>query len=676
MEELDQLLKPIWGAEPWILEGWNCLTLEEKEQIKSRLSALFQNGLPFEIKQDKRLYIYTFSLMAQLEVLGIQLPIRFGEKLQQPAFKERMRAQLVDEIFHAILFTKIVFLLCEPYQLPPIYNKKIETICNFVRAQECLKLGIVVMNLICEGLVEEIFTTLCHQGVAPEVFSLVLADEHRHVCEAELYSEIGLPDAETLSEKLHQLEALLVSTFLLEPQYSSALSALLGTQGSLSFLAALNARYTQQLAKINQEPSEKWALFFKYAPTLYQESLPYADELDKEVYEIPMSATQKNFMIQMHTPGDPTMVAQFELDVSRFYCQPNLANTNLLTPLMLQAMSRTLQEHASFRCFLSFNKLYQTRSAYVALINQLPDYPGHLATIYFRNAHELSAEKINARINRALQMMTYCYRKREQIDIDHPEIKADFEQKLLSQLDELYPYPVPGSQSIYLCNLGEYGYTQATAPLLKQMGLTLLMLTMQKKAVWDHTQQAFLAKEILPISISADSRVFHGLIPIPQLLQEAWDICLAQLSAPSPSPCDLGIKDPLLQELLAKISAKNQLQYAFEIKKVMAQYPHLKTQGIMSNNLQSLSEELLHSYLSFTADEAENDARFLAVIDHILKENLTLGYRTLVSLQSAWPDYVDVEALLQTANKKVSHARLHHLAKRLHSKPRRGTMET
>ena len=66
MDELSGLLRPSWGAEKWILEGWDTLTVDEKKLIKSRMDDLFKDGLPFELKSDKLFYIYTFSLLAQL----------------------------------------------------------------------------------------------------------------------------------------------------------------------------------------------------------------------------------------------------------------------------------------------------------------------------------------------------------------------------------------------------------------------------------------------------------------------------------------------------------------------------------------------------------------------------------------------------------------------------------
>ena len=66
MLELNSLLKPFWGSEKWILEGWNKISNDEREDITARVENLFRDGLPFDMKHDKLLYIYLFSLMAHL----------------------------------------------------------------------------------------------------------------------------------------------------------------------------------------------------------------------------------------------------------------------------------------------------------------------------------------------------------------------------------------------------------------------------------------------------------------------------------------------------------------------------------------------------------------------------------------------------------------------------------
>ena len=174
MDELTGLLKSSWGAEKWILEGWNKITDKEKELIKARMDDMFRNGLPFELKKDKILYIHTFSMLAQLEVLAIQVPLKFEDKMNTPIFKQRMRLQLLDEIFHGLVFTKIVYLLCEPYAFPPDYNENIEAFCNFIRNENCPKVAVVLLNLIAEGWIEELFYSLRQQNIANNVFDIIL----------------------------------------------------------------------------------------------------------------------------------------------------------------------------------------------------------------------------------------------------------------------------------------------------------------------------------------------------------------------------------------------------------------------------------------------------------------------------------------------------------------------
>ena len=242
MLELNSLLKPFWGSEKWILEGWNKISNDEREDITARVENLFRDGLPFDMKHDKLLYIYLFSLMAHLEVMSIQLPIHFEERLENLTLQKLMRAQLVDEIGHAIIFTKIVFLLCAPYDSPPAYNEHLEKICHFIRSQDCMKVGLVVMNLICEGLLEEVFNIFSKYDIAPELFEIIIEDEHRHVYEADLYAEIGLPDQAVLEKKVKELEDLIISAVTLEPKYTIAFNALIGPEGVADFMLALHEK--------------------------------------------------------------------------------------------------------------------------------------------------------------------------------------------------------------------------------------------------------------------------------------------------------------------------------------------------------------------------------------------------------------------------------------------------
>ena len=686
MEALDSLLKPSWGAEKWILEGWNKINSDERTIIKNRVDDLFKDGLPFEIKHDKLLYIYTFSLMAQLEVLGIQLPMRFEDQMQKPEFKQRLRAQLVDEIFHAIVFTKIVFLLCEPYGSPPAYNERIETICNFVRSQDCLKVGMVVMNLVCEGLVEEVFTIYYKHNFAPKVFEIIMEDEHRHVCEADLYGEIGLPERTVLEETLQELEELLISAFSMEPKYTVALSAILGPQGVANFIVALQDKHIRQLKKINMTPSKKWDLLFQLGSTAYPEYEQNSDELynevNLEIYEVEMTPIKKLLMTQLNSPGDPTIVAQFNIDLSGLGFFENKYSNETLTILMLQAVSRMLKSEDSFRSFLSYKKLYQSRGAYVSVAEKLPNCGDHVGTINFRDCHEISTQELQKKIQRAVQLMTYCYRKREQIEKENPLVKQRLDAVLYDSAHNLYPCPVPGNPNVFLTNLGAYGYTQAVSPLLKQTGLHILLLAIERKQVWSNTTQTFEVKDLLPVSISADGRIFDGILPIPELLNKAFQTAFQQmeqigepLAKETPESNDYRKKiDEIADKILAKgekLGREQIISHLFhknksleEVKRIFGEDLEIYGEKITSkSDFKNIADKLLVDYLKFNAEDAAKDANFTKIVDKMLTEDLELGYRVLTSLQTAWLDYVDIEALFDAASKKIANSWLNKLAK-------------
>lgn len=685
MIELNSLLKPFWGSEQWILEGWNKITSDEQEDIKARVDDLFKDGLPFDIKHDKLLYIYSFSLMAQLEVLGIQLPMLFEDKMQNSEFKKRMRAQLVDEIFHAITFTKIVFLLCAPYESPPAYNERLEHICNFIRSQKCIKIGMVVMNLICEGLVEEVFTIFYKYNIAPELFEIIMEDEHRHVCEADLYAEIGLPDQEVLVKTLKELEELIISAFTLEPKYTIALNALLGPEGIADFMLALHEKQTRQLKKIGISPSDKWEIFFKMGPDTYAELRAYPkklkNEFDHEVHEVEMTPTTKTLMTQMNSPGDPTMVAQFNIDVSDFGFFENKYPLETITALMMQAISNVLISHDSFRNFLSYNKLYQTRSAYVSVIEKLPDCEDHLGTINFHNCHEMTTNELLSKIKRSLQLMKYCYKKCVQIEKEHPDFKQRLDDMLYNYAHDVYPCPSPGSHSVFLSNIGSYGYSQATSPLLKHTGLHILLLAIERKSVWNNATRSFEIKDLLPVSISADSRIFNGLLPIPDLLNKAFQTALQKMEQQSDDPTaretiELSNYQKKIEQLADDLLVKFESPVRKKIIKHLVQNALFKEKKELSSEVEefyrlkltedsdfiNIADNLLFDYLRFNSEEAEKNANFAKIVDKVLAENLELGYRWLVNLQNAWVDYVDVEAFLATIFKKTAHSRLSKLA--------------
>lgn len=583
MDELTELLRPTWGAEKWISEGWNKITCDEKQIIKGRMDELFRDGLPFELKSDKLFYIYTFSLLAQLEVLAIQVPLKFESKMSTIEYRKRMRLQLLDEIFHGLVFTKIVYMLCAPYASPPPYSANIEILCNFIRNENCPKVAIMLLNLIGEGWIEEIFYSLHREEIAPKVFEIILEDEHRHVCEAELYRDIGMPDIEIIKPKIAYLEEQLITNIFMQYKYMSSVCALLGVDGVRDFKRALHNKHVEQLNKINLEPNENWKFFMRFGDEILPEIQKYTETNEA----VEMTPIRKVFMTQWSNPSDPTMTGQFDINVSclEFFNKKYPAET--LTCLMMQAVSLGLSRTDTFRNYLSFRKIFQSKEAYVGLVVKLPNCGDHIGTIVFENCHELKLSELATKIQTIMKMMMYCYKKREHLEKTDPRV-----QKLMSDMIHdfaynTYPNPIAGTPFVSLSNIGFCGYSQCKSPLRCNESMKFTLMEIERKLVWQKDTQSFEAQDILPVSISADHRIFDGNLPVPKMTSEYFTIMFAKMLQ------DIPTSNPST-----------------------SQYEHV--------------EKLL---------------------DQLISSNIEMGYKILLLLQTYWFDFISIEECYEAVNR-------------------------
>ena len=330
-------------------------------------------------------------------------------------------------------------------------------------------------------------------------------------------------------------------------------------------------------------------LLMTFGQGIFGKSPSDGDGSVPDTSEVEMTPLRKFFMTQWDDPADPTMVSQFNMDVSclDFFAKKYPPET--LTTLMLQAVSSTLMQDPSFRNFLSYKKLRQTREAKVAIVVKLPGCQDHLGAIIYKNCHEMTVSELTRKIRNTIQKMAYCYKKCQQIEKQHPHFKRNLDDMLYEYAHGEYPYPVPGSAFVSLSNIGHCGYSQAVSPLRKNESLKVTLLQVERKPVWDKVTQSFVAKDMMPISIRADHRVFDGNLPIPHYLDTAFQSMFQNM---------LGQKPSLLRE-------------------------------------EPLTEN------------------FLQTIDRMLAENLEIGYRLLIMLQNIWSDDTDVERIFYEISKKV-----------------------
>ena len=349
MLELDLLIKPQWGIEKWLQQALEMLNSDEEQEILQRMNALFSEGMPLEIKHNKTLYAHIFGMLAQLEALAVQVPLKFLSELNiHEDLQKRMRQQLVDEIFHTAVFLKVANELSIPYAFPPAYENSIENFCTFITSEQDIRTVVIMLNLIGEGWIEQIFDVLNEAGIAPKIFNVILEDEKRHVAEAELYQALGLPDHTYMQSKLKLLEERLITDVIFKPKNALALSALIGVDACYHLLCQIDEHHKKQTAKLNLIPGDLWEYFMKNAP--YVMSFYHDNKIDKP---IPLNFTRKILISAWDNPSSPTMSSEFSIDVSRLNFFEKKYPADTITVLSLQALSKTMSENRQWCRYIS-----------------------------------------------------------------------------------------------------------------------------------------------------------------------------------------------------------------------------------------------------------------------------------------------------------------------------------
>ena len=601
VDELNDLLKPVWGAQKEIMPIWNSISANEKKVIKGRMDELFKDGLPFELKHDKSVYIHVFSTLAHVDIMACQIPLKFEKRMSSPELQQRLRAQLLDEIFHVLLSTKIVYLLCSPYAVPPDFNESTEAFCEFIRNEECPKVAVVLLNLIAEGIAEELVKCLDRYCFAPKVFDIILADERRHVSDADLYFEIGLPDRELIIEKVSYIEEKLLASMVFQYNEQMALFIALGVEGMHDFHCQVEHKYKQQLKKLDLEPGKKWT-----------SAMEIGDELLKKVrrnatkpQEIEIQPFRRMLMTQWKDPVDPTMVGQFNVDVTPLQFFKKKYPSDTLTVLMLQTISKILHDYPEYQFFLHDQKLFQHQDACVSLVVKLPGCGSYMGMITFKDCHKLSVGVLSTRIKQILGMMVVCYKKREQLEEKNPWLKTIGEKVCASLSNSHYRPLLPAINAVCFSNIGASGYLQAKSPLLPNEASKVTSLEVQRMRVWNKNKNKFESRDLLPVSVSVDHRIFDGNLPLPKVMNHVFQEMVQQMQlsiGPSYVNGSKFFQNKLIMLILKKLIKTNERP----IKKMV--------------------------------ESKLNESGMLKMIDDVLAENLEFGYVTLLTLHTLWLD--------------------------------------
>lgn len=557
MDELNALLDPVWEVQATIRDLWHHLCSDEKQIIKTRMETLFSNGLPFELQHNKLVYIHLFSALAQIDIMACQVPLKFEHSLPTIALRQQLRAQLLDEIFHVLLSIKIVYLLCDADMPLPHLNDNFAQFCAFVSHESCPKMALVLLNLVAEGIAEEMTKALHRANFAPAVIDIILRDERRHVSDADLYREIGLPDQKTMMAKMEIIENFLTNTLFLQYHFGLSMISAVGLLGLREFLLSVNEQYSLQLKKLDLKPGNKWQSSIKIMADML-------DHIEKEKFiapEVPMNAHRRATLMQWSDPMDPTMVGQFSLDITCLDFFNKKYPPETLTTLILQTMSLVMETNPEYQLFIQNGKMYRRHDSYVSLVVKLPGCDNHLGLITFENCHRISTQALSQRIRTVMMMMTYCYQKTACLEQEHPHL-LQLQENILQEMKSPFSSTLPLPLGICLSNIGMTGYSQAKSPLLPNEPAKVTLLSVERKPVWSHETQAFEPRDLLPITVSVDHRLFDGNLPLPKVMEKSFQTMFQQFAE---NPVQSSTTHSSAQETLMKTSIDKLLQGNLEM---------------------------------------------------------------------------------------------------------------
>lgn len=181
-EDLSDFIDPAWPPMAHVRRGAERLGPEGRALVARRL----RESLPlFRPPAGKEAPLRRFfSFLSQVEVIAIEVPLS-AMPTARPEVLPLLERQLADEVFHATFFAALAKRLGGLDRPIP----EAERLLDQIRAQDDPRTTAVLLNLVAEGWIENLFDHAATWGVCDEVFRIVLEDESRHVEEAHAHAE-------------------------------------------------------------------------------------------------------------------------------------------------------------------------------------------------------------------------------------------------------------------------------------------------------------------------------------------------------------------------------------------------------------------------------------------------------------------------------------------------------
>ena len=378
------LVQPLWPPLRHVQRGWDALNDEERADVQGRVERVLAQHAWGGHARDSLLHFFTF--LAQVETIAIEIPLRFLPHAR-PEVQPLLRRQLVDEVFHSTIFSRLAHELALPAPRPPPPLPSAEKLLERIRTEPDLAITATLLNLVAEGWIETLFKHALRWGVAPAVFKQVLAEEARHVDEAQQYMQ-GM-DLAAAQSAVHSFEAGMAAVSA-EPTVALAILDLAGEKAQQALADDLVAQHVQHLAAAGLQPSPKWQQATGLAQAMASAPAPPSPQ--------PVEDTHWRRLARQvwQTPRDPTMQGDFDLPIGH-------VPRKKLTAILIAGLGRTLAAHPELNRVVVRDRLWQLPQANIGVRVLLDD--NELATVVITQADRRSVRDIQRMLVEGVQQL-------------------------------------------------------------------------------------------------------------------------------------------------------------------------------------------------------------------------------------------------------------------------------
>lgn len=488
-DELEPYFDAAWPPMAHVRRGAERLGPEGRALVARRLRetlATFR-GAP----KGKEAALRRFcSFLSQVEVIAIEVPL---SALPHASAEVRplLERQLADEVFHALIFASVAKRLGGLDR--PIAEA--ETLLDQIRRQEDPKTTAVLLNLLAEGWIENLFDHAAEWGVADALFGIVLEDEARHVEEAMDHAAgVDLAHVEKAVRAFEdELFRLVQHPRVLLPTLALAGEARFRELGQ-SFLVV----HKKALAEVGLKPNDAVAQI----ETVYAE---FAEDVGGEPARAtriePESQWRRTALELWDTPRSPAMSGWTEIRVDHI-------PRRLLTPVLIAAVGKVWAEYPRVNRYTLGGEVYRPAGVNVGVRVQLGDKGEALSTVPILDADKRSLRDISRILAQSVKRMNDLGAQVEGVVPDEgtEALSAILEdEELMSMVPpETVVCPVTVS------NVGKTGLHAGFGALPGALGqsVEIILGRVEKRPVWKLWR--YKPADCVVVGATADHRVIDG----------------------------------------------------------------------------------------------------------------------------------------------------------------------